>query len=86
MNKILSLPPVKQFDRLKHFYTSVALWSAAVRVYPRFPRLAPPHYPAYRAAVSVWRTRYIKFLLFSLHQRSFPTAMHGAVCSLVSAT
>ena len=52
MNQLMSLPPVKNFDRLKHYYTSIAIWTAAWRADSCRHRLFPPHTLSHRAAVA----------------------------------
>ena len=41
---IVLLPPVKVFDRLKHFYTSVAMWGEGANRFLPVPALPSPQF------------------------------------------
>ena len=44
MDKIVTLPLVKTFDRFKHYYTSIAVWTAAARGATYSCHLTPSQY------------------------------------------
>ena len=88
MTKLLVLPPVKCFDRLKHYYTSISNWTAACsaaffrhRAPPLLSTSPPPFLLAYRrdASSSTRVTPATSLLLITVPRRQL--AFAGAAFS-----
>ena len=81
MTQLMSLPPVKNFDRLKHYYTSIAIWTAAWHADSCRHRLVPPHALPHRVAATSRHNPRSKPPPYLSRQRIMPVACASAAWS-----
>ena len=83
MNELMSLPPVNNFDRLKHYYTSIAIWTAAWHDNSCRHRLSPPRALSHRAAGASRHDLRSKPSLYLPRQLTLPLACASAAWSFL---